>query len=143
MTDIETPAPGISRRAILGGTAGTIAAVWAAPAITSLGSSAGAASAVCSGTICGFDAALCGASGPVGDCFCQGSLDGKSICMEDYYCEDTANHPACTHDSDCASGWICSTDACSGCDSANGHCAAPCGSNIASTTSTGKRASGK
>jgi hypothetical protein len=143
MTDDITPATTaqISRRTMLGGTAGAVAAVWAAPAITSFGASAGAASVTCTAghSLCTDGFVQCGASGPVGDCYCDTGIGrGATICAEDFFCGDP-NHAACTSDADCPGGWICSTGACSGCDPSNGFCTAPCGTNVASAERTGKR----
>jgi hypothetical protein len=137
MTDDVTSATAaqISRRTMIGGTAGAVAAVWAVPAIMSFGGSAGAASVTCQpGRACDVGFVQCGASGTQDFCFCDAGIGGgATICSEDFQCGDPA-HPACASDADCPNGWICSAAGCTGCDDSSGFCAAPCGSNIASTT---------
>jgi hypothetical protein len=140
----------VSRRSLLVGTAGAAGLAWAAPAITTLGGSAFAGSSVCSGEhFCPSRVATqCGASGPDAFCYCDTTVDGKSMCVEDYFCYDTANHPKCTHDRECPAGWGCVINACDNCGiSQSPQCQAPCGTNV--TTSSSKppaavrRASGR
>lgn len=102
-----------SRRAVLAGTAGAAAAMWATPAVATLSrASAGVpASAPCIKAVvydCNSPAQGCGV-GNYGPCVCATSNDGTSMCIDASYC---GGKPMCANDADCGPGWGCFSNTC-------------------------------
>ena len=128
----------LSRRTMIKGTVGTTAAIWAAPAVTTLGSRAMAVSLVpqCPQPPVDFQCDTivnCGNSGPLAQCVCDVDTEGKSFCWEDFFC---AGAQACATSGDCPAGYKCVTTCC------GQTCAPACGTNQVSTQTTGPTASG-
>jgi hypothetical protein len=130
----------LSRRAVVAGTAGVAAAMWAAPAITTLGagSTAFAGSSVCSGTDwnCGDPLILCGTGGLDGICECDVDTEGNPFCWANFNCADP-KATVCSSSADCTGGYRCVTQCC------GQTCAPPCGTSGLSTESTGATAAGR
>ena len=125
------------------GTVGATAAMWAAPAVTTFGSRAMAASLVpqCSSGAtydCGGPVESCGTSGPNHLCVCDQKVDGGGFCWEDFFCADLLAK-TCVSSSECASGWACVTSCC------GQTCAPACGTNVTgdAQTNTGPTGVGK
>lgn len=103
------------------------AAVWAAPAITSIGrASAHVSPAVCDEFRCD-DAVICGHSGPFDSCICDIDLEGNQVCWEDAFCSDV---DTCASGADCPPGFVCVRTCCS--EPGNeAQCFPVCGSDLA------------
>jgi hypothetical protein len=127
--ETEAVATGVSRRAVLGAVGAGAAAVWAAPAISSL-ATANAGSArpncdQCAGDIC-FGQVQCGTTPfGTGDCQCaQRASDNSCFCYNDDFC---ANRTPCPNgDGDCPSGQTC-VHTCCDADVGSPVCWTPCG----------------
>jgi hypothetical protein len=134
MTDVASR--GVSRRAMIAGTAGTAAAMWAAPAIMSLGAGAGAASSVCAGGEwnCGEPPNLCGTGSNGQDCLCDVDTDDRAFCWEDFPCVGAV---VCANNNDCPAGQACTTNCC------GTTCAPVCGHPAGQAALSGKSGSGK
>src|SRR5688572_282973 len=100
----------ISRRKMIAGTLGAAGAVWAAPAIASIGSSAYAATPQCPGQDwnCNGPFVTCGSSGQLQLCVCDVTTEGNTFCWENFFCGTT---PICASSADCAAlpGYACVT----------------------------------
>jgi hypothetical protein len=132
----------LSRRSMIKGAAGGAAAMWAAPAVTTLGSRAYAgespAPACDPGTdfTCTDDVAVeCGNSGEVDFCYCDSDVDtGATACVEDVFCDGDVT--TCASAADCPPGYICATNCC------GQVCMAPCGTNAVAAGAAGARVAG-
>ena len=133
----------LSRRTMIKGTVGTTAAIWAAPAVTTLGSRAMAAVSLvpqCPQPPVDFkcDTVVnCGNSGPLAQCVCDVDTEGKSFCWENFYCNAATD---CATSADCPPGYKCVTTCCDIVYGTRTKCAPACGTNVTTTQTTGPTA---
>lgn len=120
----------IDRRTLIKRAGAGAAILWAAPAVTSLGSHALAqrgSEAGCGGNCPGCTFAQCGGQscGDLGPCFCVGTdpQSGDCFCSNNFFCGDT---PDCVSAADCPEGWVCQLGECAGA-CGPGVCVPPCG----------------
>jgi hypothetical protein len=124
---VEDDAARIARRSILKGAA-AVPLVWAAPAISSVGSRALAASVNplcnndCENTCAGQH--ICGDEGLYDICACTRNTEGDCFCWANAFCSQT---PACDDSSSCLPGWSCVPSCCG-----YNACFPPCGTILSS-----------
>jgi hypothetical protein len=114
---------GVSRRKIIKRLGAGTALAWSAPVLSSLATPAYAqvSPGACPAWDCGQSIIECaGTPCGIGPCVCDLDVHGNPACWDNISCGDP-NVIACTANSDCAPGWVCTTNCC------GQTCLPPCG----------------